>query len=329
MLRVTHLIDDNAMGGVMTALRNFDDPRLQSIAASDVHLINPKKICTRKFTADLLIVHFTVSWAKLIGLFSLRLVNPHARIIVIEHTYTRGFEQWNVRHRRRFHFMLKIAYRMCDHVIGVSEGQTEWLEEICVAPNLNAIAQSRSLKDFVRPKPGAPVTDQPLKFGAIGRFHAQKGFDSLIRAFLDAETNGSTLTLAGYGEQEEHLKNLAAEEPSITFVGKVNDPASFYQQVDVVIIPSRWEAYGLVATEAMAAGKLVVASDVDGLPEQVSNVGVVCCAADLSKIISKIAAQPQSEIRAAGISAQHAASSRYDTMIAHWRRYLEAFIQPA
>jgi len=322
MLKIAHLLDDNAMGGVMTALQNFDDPRIRKKASSEVFLVETKKISAQKFNVDVIIIHFTIAWAKLHYLISLRLSNPTTRIILIEHSYTRGFEKWKVSNQLRFRAMLNIAYRICDSVIGVSHGQTQWLREFYSPVNLISIPQSRPLKSFSDITINKSPYSKPITFGAIGRFHEQKGFSDLISAFKQAETRSSSLLLAGYGDDKESLLNQVGNDRSIKFIGKVKNPEEFYSQVDVVIIPSRWEAYGLVASEAMAAGKLVLAADVDGLPEQIEGAGIIYTSKFLSEKISEIALENRPKIIEMGLPARAAAMPRYDMMIKNWCQHL-------
>ena len=51
------------------------------------------------------------------------------------------------------------------------------------------------------------------------------------------------------------------------------DIADIYAALDVLVAPSRWEGFGLVAAEAMAAGVPVIASDVGGLPGVLGGAG--------------------------------------------------------
>ena len=53
----------------------------------------------------------------------------------------------------------------------------------------------------------------------------------------------------------------------VEFLGGVMDMESFYNQLDLLVMPSRWEGFGLVAVEAMACGVPVVGSDAPGLRE--------------------------------------------------------------
>ena len=59
------------------------------------------------------------------------------------------------------------------------------------------------------------------------------------------------------------------------FLGFRNDVPSLIKSSDIVIIPSEWEGFGIVAVEAMAAGKPVIASDVKGLNEVIDDAGIL------------------------------------------------------
>lgn len=111
----------------------------------------------------------------------------------------------------------------------------------------------------------------PLLVG-VGRLTGQKGWDVLLRALprlLEAHPS-LLLALAGQGQEEAALRALAAGlglAPRVRFLGFRSDPERVLRAADVVVIPSRWEGFGLVAVEALAAGRAVVASAVDSLPE--------------------------------------------------------------
>ena len=115
----------------------------------------------------------------------------------------------------------------------------------------------------------------PLKnLLAIGRLHPQKGFDTLIGVV--GALPWLNLTLLGAGPDEEYLRRLATPfRDRIHFAGWQADTRPYLAAADLMVIPSRWEAFGLVAVEALASGVPVMASRVEGLTEVVGRAGLL------------------------------------------------------
>lgn len=121
-------------------------------------------------------------------------------------------------------------------------------------------------------QPGeAPAPAHRESIVAAGRMVPKKGFDVLLRAFAGGEQR-STLTLIGDGPEREKLERLAQElglNGEIRFSGGKDHSQTLEEMklASMVVIPSLQEPFGLVALEAMALGKPIVASRVGGLPE--------------------------------------------------------------
>ncbi|RZU24809.1 glycosyltransferase involved in cell wall biosynthesis [Streptomyces sp. BK239] len=101
----------------------------------------------------------------------------------------------------------------------------------------------------------------------VGRLCRQKGQDVLLRAW-DAVLRrlpGARLALVGDGPDGEELRSRAPE--SVVFAGSVADAVPWYQAADLVVLPSRWEGMALAPLEALACGRPVVVTDVDGARE--------------------------------------------------------------
>ncbi len=145
---------------------------------------------------------------------------------------------------------------------------------------------------------GAPARrrEGPLVFGFIGRIGLEKGVPWLLEAFRAGAPPGARLVVAGQGAPGfvEPLKAKFAS-PAVSFIGQVA-PAAFYEQVDVVVVPSLWnEPFGRTAIEPLAYGLPVVASNRGGLPEIVRHgvTGLVVDAADpasLGRAIGRLCA---------------------------------------
>jgi glycosyltransferase involved in cell wall biosynthesis len=103
-----------------------------------------------------------------------------------------------------------------------------------------------------------------------GRLAPEKGLDWLIsvwKQFIPGKN--ATLILAGSGEEEEKLKNLAGE--NVIFTGFINDPLLYYHAADAFVLPSSTEGLSNSMLEAMACGLPVIAANVGAAPEVITN----------------------------------------------------------
>jgi glycosyltransferase involved in cell wall biosynthesis len=115
----------------------------------------------------------------------------------------------------------------------------------------------------------ARPVDGPL-IGTIGRFAPQKGQDVLLHALNLLP--GVTAVLVGDGPDRESLERMARDlgiETRVLLPGWAEDPRSWLPTFDVFVLPSRLEGLPLVIIEAMLASRPVVATSVDGVPEEV------------------------------------------------------------
>ncbi len=122
-----------------------------------------------------------------------------------------------------------------------------------------------------------PTTNQALTENYLfyfGRLAEEKGIEVLIKALLK---NGETLKIAGEGPEETKLKNLVTElnlENRIEFLGFKNgdELETLIRQARAIIIPSIWyENMPLNMLEAMSRQKIVIASNIGGIPEIIQN----------------------------------------------------------
>jgi glycogen(starch) synthase len=113
---------------------------------------------------------------------------------------------------------------------------------------------------------------------AFGRLTYQKGFDLLLEAFarIADDQPDVDLILAGEGEERVALEMSAGSSGlagRVLFTGRAS-PAEVVRLLNgcrFVVVPSRWEPFGITALEALAAGKPVMATRVGGLPEFLSD----------------------------------------------------------
>ena len=275
--KIVHLLDDLSLGGVTKNLELFQHPALNRHYTFSVEEVHPDWSIAPKFDVSVIVVHFSVSWKTLPFLYSLAARNVEAKLVLVEHSYSREWEEINVPEQSRFRSMLKLGHKIFDRVVCVSEAQASWLEDAAdlQKPKRQIIypwSEMNGLAQLLRPHFSLK---EPITIGAYGRFVEDKGFECLIDAMNTlADQNDVKLMLGGFGPDEQKLKKLATPNPNISFYGKVESVGDFLNKCDVVAIPSKFEAYGLVATEARLAARPILVSKVGGLPEQVGNAGI-------------------------------------------------------
>lgn len=318
-VKITHVLDDLAMGGVTRALKNFEHPSLAELGAHEHVDIRETRV-RASGPKDIAVVHFTANWKKLGWLLDLRLRGGFDRIILVEHSYTEGYETSEVAPKRRFRQMLRFAYRLVDQVVAVSKTQREWMIAHKLAPSekIVAIPQSRICDDLLAITPCNRDTG-PLQIRAFGRFHKQKGFDLLIKAMARVPSHMAVLKIAGTGPDAEDLKALSQKLSNVEICDPFDSPTDFLSEADLVAIPSRWEAFGLVGTEARAAGRPILAARVDGLCDQLDRTGFGHAPGSVSSIVSAIYRSANAtNINERGRAARSRAAGEYDRMIARW-----------
>lgn len=102
---------------------------------------------------------------------------------------------------------------------------------------------------------------------SVGRLEKEKHFRLAIDALYAARGAGhdAGLTLVGRGSEEQSLRAYARErgvEHFVEFPGWGDDIAPYLSRADILLVPSRYEGYGMVIVEALAARVPVLSTDV-------------------------------------------------------------------
>ncbi|MBI1854215.1 MAG: glycosyltransferase [Planctomycetes bacterium] len=172
------------------------------------------------------------------------------------------------------------------------------------------------------PQPGAD-------FLYAGRLSEEKGVATLVRAFR--ETSGSRrLRIAGSGPLESSLRELAAGDSRVEFVGHLGgaDLAARIAAARAVIVPSEWyENAPLSVLEAFAHGKPVIAARIGGLIEQVADGerGLLFESGDIGALraaLDRVSTMPDARIEEMGGAARrfveqhHSSAAHVDRLLA-------------
>jgi glycosyltransferase involved in cell wall biosynthesis len=167
-------------------------------------------------------------------------------------------------------------FRACDHLVGNTRGIVDWiaaqkkwpLERIHYLPNF--------VEDFAETEPasrGALGVPEGAKLMlGLGRLHAVKGFDTLIRAA--ALLPDVYCVIAGEGPERKRLEGLIAElrlQDRVKLLGWRGDSGALLKAADIFVSSSRHEPLGNMVLEAFAAQTPVLAAKAEGPAEVIRN----------------------------------------------------------
>ena len=178
--------------------------------------------------------------------------------------------------------------RLADRIVAATPAelaQLQWLYQadtrkvVVIPPGVDISRFYPIHPDEAKEVIGVPPCDKTLLF--VGRIEPLKGIDILIQAIglmqakqvyvclvviggdADAETESSSDEM----ERLKAMREQAGLKDLVTFLGKRSQDTLpyYYSAAEVVVVPSHYESFGMVALEAMACGTPVVASQVGGL----------------------------------------------------------------
>lgn len=109
------------------------------------------------------------------------------------------------------------------------------------------------------------LRDSDYVIGGVGTLILRKGWDTLIKAFHQANLADARLVIIGDGRDRSAFEALADQR--VVLPGFRANVKEYFQIFDLLVCPSRREAFGRVLIEALDAGTPVVASDTDGCRE--------------------------------------------------------------
>lgn len=115
-----------------------------------------------------------------------------------------------------------------------------------------------------------------IRIGTISRLTRQKDLPTLFSAFAQFLVlhPGSQLLMVGGGEEKNSLVILAEElgiAANIQWVGRTSEIQEYLSRMDIFVLSSLYEGFGLVLLEAMDAGVPVIASNNSAIPEVLGN----------------------------------------------------------
>lgn len=170
------------------------------------------------------------------------------------------------------HYLVKPVFNMLiDVKIGCSSLASKWaycgknIITIANGVEIEKYKYNKNIRDNIRSQLG--WTDDITVIGHIGRFNKQKNHERIVTIFekIREKKPSSRLLLVGEGELKQHVLSLINEKnlkEYVTIVDYTERPQDYLQAMDVMLLPSLFEGFGLVVVEAQANGLPVIISSV-------------------------------------------------------------------
>ncbi len=250
---------------------------------------------------------------KPIDAWLLRRAVPHCCIILVVHGYQRqGLESADM--------LVAVSQAVANHVKQFSQ------QSMCVIPNMLAHCPRAQTARYKR----------PVVFGFLGFFRRKKGLTELCQAV--SLLNGEyTVRISGHGLLRPWLYFLkfCYGLSQLEITSWVTDKDKWFDQIDVLLLPSRSETFGLVLLEAMARNKLVIASNTGG-PAEIIKEGVNGLLVPrrspklLAKTMQEVIDEPESP-RSMRESCRDDMINRYgrDVVVKQWLDLLQKILTPS
>lgn len=122
---------------------------------------------------------------------------------------------------------------------------------------------------YFRNNLGFKVND--FVISVIGRLEEQKGHLPFLKSIIKLIPKFNLrIIFVGEGSKRKEIEKYVKEynlEENVILTGFQSQPEKFFEISDLVIVPSLWEGFGIVVCEAMIKNKIILASNVGGIPE--------------------------------------------------------------
>lgn len=226
----------------------------------------------RNLQPDIVHVHYATSFGFLGAVAAV-----HPLIISAWGSDIFSFPKASFLHRYLLEQILNKADVLCSTSRTMAAEMQEYLKS---QRKIEVIPFGVDIERFSPPQERASlISASPVVFGVAKYLQPVYGLDILIKAFalLEKRCPGrALLRIAGDGPEKKKLRNLAARlgiAHLVEWIGAIPNfkVAVLYKSLDVVVVPSRQESFGVTAVEGSACGCPIIASMVGGLPEVVIN----------------------------------------------------------
>lgn len=280
----------NGVDNILVCSQNYDTDKFKNFTdhieqIEMKHEISPKndidsvkliRSLIRKYKPDIVYAHSSKAGALArlanIGLSSKCIYNPHGW----------AFNMRQSKKKKMIYIEIeKLAAHFCNTIICISDAEKKSAlkYKICPQDKLKVIYNGIDFKEFnkeISQEVKIPAPKDAFIIGMVGRLSEQKAPDIFVKAakLISKKIPNAYFLIVGDGklrqEIELRIKQLGLEK-RFYITGWVDNPAAYMKLMDVGMLLSRWEGFGLVLPEYMLAKVPIVATNVDAIPELIQN----------------------------------------------------------
>ena len=278
--------DKEQIENILVCSQNYDYKKMKSLADRVIvlkmaHQINPSsdikvekalRRIIKQLKPDIVYAHSSKAGA-LARIADLGLKN---KVIYNPHGWAFNMQQ-SAKKKEMYKWVEKISAHFCDKIVCISDAEKESAlrEKICKPSKLQVICNGIDLEEIEKTTPMSRaqlgIPEDAFVVGMVGRLSKQKAPDTFVKSakLIKEKIPNAFFLMVGDGELRGQVENLIHQYDlgsSFLITGWVDNPTAYMKIMDVGMLLSRWEGFGLVLPEYMACGVPIVATNVDAIP---------------------------------------------------------------
>lgn len=276
---------------ILVCSQNYDYKKFKTLAdrvivlrmahdiesSSDIKVERTLRRIIKQLKPDIVYAHSSKAgaFARIadLGLNNKVIYNPHGWAFNM---------QQSAKKKEMYKWVEKISAHFCDKIVCISDAEKESAlrEKICKPSKLQVIYNGIDLEEIEKTTPMSRaqlgIPEGAFVIGMVGRLSKQKAPDTFVKAakLIKEKIPNAFFLMVGDGELRDQIENLISQYDlgsSFLITGWVDNSTAYMKIMNVGMLLSRWEGFGLVLPEYMACGIPIVATNVDAIPNIVKD----------------------------------------------------------
>lgn len=276
---------------ILVCSQNYDYKKFKTLAdrvivlkmahdidpSSDIKVERTLRRIIKQLKPDIVYAHSSKAgaFARIadLGLNNKVIYNPHGWAFNM---------QQSAKKKEMYKWVEKISAHFCDKIVCISDAEKESAlrEKICKPSKLQVIYNGIDLEEIEKTTPMSRaqlgIPEDAFVVGMVGRLSKQKAPDTFVKSakLIKEKIPNAFFLMVGDGELRDQVESLINQYDlgsSFLITGWVDNPTAYMKIMDVGMLLSRWEGFGLVLPEYMACGVPIVATNVDAIPNILTN----------------------------------------------------------